>query len=464
MTGASIVVVGGGFTGALVAWHLIRRGCPFPVTVIEPRPRLGAGLAYSTADPSHRINVPASRMTMRTDIRDDLHRWIEARAPVLSDGSVTGDGAIFPQRGVVADYVAEALAPDLEAGRIRHLRAHATGLDRLGNGFCVTLADGTAVQADQVVIATSHPPPALPPGLEALRDDPRLVADPADAAAITAAVAARRVLILGNGLTSADVIASLDRQGFSGTILALSRRGLRARGHASGYPESPADFAAAPSRTALDLLRRVRAAVRADAAAGLPWQAALDNARRDGPAIWAALPQDQRSRLVRRLRPWWDVHRFRIAPQVETVLDRLVAADRLRIRAGRLQRIAPDGAGLVVTWMPRGQDRQTEVFDRVILTTGPAHAHVIAGSPFLASARAAGLVRADPLGLGLDVIQGCRAVGSEGAPMPGLWVAGPLARGHVGELMGIPEVTAHAELVAGMAARAQALLDPAPGG
>ncbi|MCZ0963251.1 hypothetical protein [Paracoccus benzoatiresistens] len=78
----------------------------------------------------------------------------------------------------------------------------------------------------------------------------------------------------------------------------------------------------------------------------------------------------------------------------------------------------------------------------------------------MASAADAGLVRLDSLGLGLDVTEGCRAVGTKGEAVPGLWVAGPLARGHLGELMGIPEVTAHAELVAARLARAIAEAEP----
>lgn len=460
-----VAIIGGGFTGALVAWHLARLEPRAAITVIEPRERLGAGLAYSTADPAHRINVPAARMTMRTDIRDELHRWIRARAIPLSPGSEMPDGALYPQRGVVADYVAEALAPHLASGRIRHVRQRASGLVTgglaAGAGFAVALEDGTTLTADQVVIATSHPPPALPRHWAALAGDPRLILDPSDAAAIAAAAGTRRVLVLGTGLTSADVIASLDAQGFRGAILALSRRGQRSRGHASGYSESPADFAKDPAPSALSLLRRVRAAVRADAAAGLPWQAALDNVRRDGPAIWAALSQAERARLVQRLRVWWDVHRFRVAPPVEAVLDRLIAADRLRIRAGRLTGLEPDEAGLIATWAPRRQGPRREVFDRVILTTGPAHERIVDGSPLLSDAAGRGLVRADPLGLGLEVTEGCRAVGANGRAVPGLWVAGPLARGHVGELMGIPEVTAHAERVAACLAATIAAESPA---
>ncbi|WP_111547729.1 hypothetical protein [Mesorhizobium kowhaii] len=59
-----------------------------------------------------------------------------------------------------------------------------------------------------------------------------------------------------------------------------------------------------------------------------------------------------------------------------------------------------------------------------------------------------GLVRLDPIGLGLETDAHGRAVGTSGQPTDTIFVSGPLARGSVGELMGIPEVTAHAELIA----------------
>lgn len=445
-----VAIVGGGFTGASTAFHLARaRPGAVRIVVIEPRARLGQGLAYATADPSHRINVPAARMTMDCADRAGLQNWLDARQVTLTPGTCLPTGEAFVQRGLVADYIGDRLAPYLASGQVRHLRATALAGRREGGGFVIGCDDGTTLAADALVIATSHPPPGIPEAFAGLTQSPHLIAD-SNAAGRLAEVAqtARNVLVVGTGLTSADIIASLDRQGYPGPITALSRRGQRSRGHAFGYAESPADFARDPARTALTLLRRIRQAVRRDGQAGLPWQATLDNVRRDGPAIWAALPPDQRAILVRRLRVWWDVHRFRIAPQVEAVLDRLLAEGRLAITAGRLVSARAVAGGIEVVW--QGRDRQTraETFDAVILSTGPAHGGIVAGSPFLSSLSEAGLIRSDALHLGLDVTNGCQAVGANGAASPDLLVAGPLARGHIGELMGIPEVTAHAELVA----------------
>lgn len=445
-----VAIVGGGFTGPSTAFHLARaRQGTVRIVVIEPRPRLGQGLAYATADPSHRINVPAARMTMDCADRAGLQNWLDAGQVVLSPGTCLPTGEAFVQRGLVADYIGDRLAPYLASGQVQHLRATALAARRDHGGFLIQCDDGTTLAADVLVIATSHPPPGIPEAFAGVTQSPHLIADSSATGRLSeVARVARNVLVVGTGLTSADIIASLDRQGYAGRITALSRRGQRSRGHAFGYAESPADFARDPARTALALLRRIRQAVRCDQQAGLPWQATLDNVRRDGPAIWAALPLDQRAILFRRLRVWWDVHRFRIAPQVEAVLDRLLDGGRLAITAGRLISAQAVAGGIEVVW--RGRDLQTrrDTFDAVILSTGPAHSGIVAGSPFLSSLAEAGLIRSDALHLGLDVTNGCQAVGANGAALPDLLVAGPLARGHIGELMGIPEVTAHAELVA----------------
>ncbi|MER8529503.1 hypothetical protein [Mesorhizobium sp. M0500] len=89
-----------------------------------------------------------------------------------------------------------------------------------------------------------------------------------------------------------------------------------------------------------------------------------------------------------------------------------------------------------------------DAFDSVIVTTGPAHADVLRTNTAIAALERMGLVRLDPIGLALETDSQGRAVGTSGRPTDSIFVSGPLARGSVGELMGIPEVTAHAERIA----------------
>ncbi|TIM15921.1 MAG: hydroxyacylglutathione hydrolase, partial [Mesorhizobium sp.] len=62
----------------------------------------------------------------------------------------------------------------------------------------------------------------------------------------------------------------------------------------------------------------------------------LDAVRRQGQIIWQALPLAEQRRVVRHLRALWDVHRFRIAPQIAAVLDRRVAEGTLAYRAASI--------------------------------------------------------------------------------------------------------------------------------
>ena len=160
----------------------------------------------------------------------------------------------------------------------------------------------------------SHPLPGLPAELLPLAGSPRLLADPYDNARVAAIGPTDEVLIVGTGLTTADVVASLEQRCFWGHITALSRHGLWSREHGPGPRESDADFAAAPATSAVALLRRVRAAIAADAARGFTWHAVIDRLRTDGTAAWQALDDAGRARVVRHLRSFWDVHRFRGRP------------------------------------------------------------------------------------------------------------------------------------------------------
>jgi uncharacterized NAD(P)/FAD-binding protein YdhS len=68
------VIVGGGASGALMAAHLLRgEPSPIRVTIVEKGADLGRGLAYSTANPSHLLNVRAANMSAYAG--DPDHFW-----------------------------------------------------------------------------------------------------------------------------------------------------------------------------------------------------------------------------------------------------------------------------------------------------------------------------------------------------------------------------------------------------
>ncbi|MDE1150625.1 MAG: FAD/NAD(P)-binding protein [Azospirillaceae bacterium] len=467
-TAARVVILGGGFSGAMTALHLARAAkAPVDIDIVEPRPLLGGGVAYSTPDPQHRINVPAARMSAFSDDMGHFDRWVRRQGILATDPqALVKGGHAFPSRLEFGRYldglVREQAVADGPA-HIRHVQQRAISVTPIPRdappgqsyGFAVALESGARLVADILVVATSHPPPAPPARLtQALGDDPRLIVNPWAPGALDNIPVDGRVLVMGSGLTMADIVATLGDGRHRGPITVFSRRGLTPRGHALDAGDLIGDFAGQPATTSLELLRRIRTAVAEAKAEGKPWQPVLDAVRRDARTVWRALSLNERRRLLRHLRPFWDVHRYRIAPQPEAMLQDLEAQGRLEVLAASLADITPAPDGIHVTLRARRNGAFLErTVDAVVVATGPAHDHLIDAVPALAPLVTAGRLYPDALGLGIEVDEQSRAVDVRGVADETLWVAGPLARGTFGELMGLPQVLTHAEDVARAIAR-----------
>ena len=64
------LIVGGGFSGTMMAAQLARRG--LRVALVEGAGRAGQGTAYSTRDEVHLLNVPAAKMSAWPERPDDF--------------------------------------------------------------------------------------------------------------------------------------------------------------------------------------------------------------------------------------------------------------------------------------------------------------------------------------------------------------------------------------------------------
>src|SRR5690606_2740695 len=71
----SVAIIGGGFSGALQAINLVRHDGPKAI-LIERRPEVGRGIAYSTAPPGHLLNVRAANMSALPDEPDHFLKWL----------------------------------------------------------------------------------------------------------------------------------------------------------------------------------------------------------------------------------------------------------------------------------------------------------------------------------------------------------------------------------------------------
>jgi uncharacterized NAD(P)/FAD-binding protein YdhS len=463
----TIGIIGAGFTGALLALHLLRRcGDQDRIFLIEKARRFGQGLAYSTGNAHHLLNVRAGNMSAFSDEPDHFVHWLR-RLPDQTRALIDDDPpgpASFAPRGLFGAYVQQSLAEAIWRGRrgdrLTIVNDAAVGIARELGGVAVRLAVGRKLVVDTAILAVGNFPPAPRAG--------PIFGDPWDESALKDLDPAAPVLILGTGLTMVDTVISLLDQGHTGPIHAISRRGLLPRQHTGAIPDEtgeirlprPWRFDPAPSgRSLVTLMQEVRRTIDRAERGGRGWRSVIDGLRPHSQRLWREMSLVERRRFLRHLRPWWDVHRHRAAPQVMARIAQARERGQLRIVAAKVTAMAIEEAGVVVRAQPRGRACFVEHRGaRLIDCTGLNGDCTRLDQPLLKQMLESGLLRPDPLRLGVDVAADGALIDRDGNPAADLFALGPITKGAFWEILAVPDLRIACEA---MAAR---LLPQAPAG
>ena len=452
-----VTIVGGGFSGASAAIQLVGRSLvPLAVTIVEPRAELGYGLAYSSDDPDHRLNGNLSVHLVDPQEPDAFSRWC-AREQIASRDpqAVAADGSMFVRRREFGRFVAESVEGVSRRASlpIMHVRDHATDLIS-EDALTVVTQGATRVPADLLVVATGNSIPRLPFAFApALARHPAMIAAPDDLARIRAIPRSARVLVVGTGLTALDVISTMIRAGHEGTITAMSRRGLRPRPHRPldaepskttlleriDGPIAPFVRDAGAPPTARKLLRALRRRILDVEATGGRWFVPFDELRDPLWQTWSSLDVPEKRRILRHLRPWYDVHRFRAPPQNDAFVRAAEAHGRVEFRAARIRSVdvGASGDAIEVELIDRCATVPRKLtFDAVVNCIGLDFAEAMAANPFLAAMKRRGLLAIDPTGIGIFVDDQCRPIGADGLPHQHIRVVGPPTCGMFGDPLG----------------------------
>jgi uncharacterized NAD(P)/FAD-binding protein YdhS len=430
------VVVGGGAAATFLLHRMAAEGgSQRPVVIVEPAERLGPGVAYSTPDPVHLMNVCRIRLSVDGDGGQDLVGW-------LGERGVEADADTYLRRAMYGDYLADVAGRCADLVGVDHRRARVAGLARGVDGWRVSLDDGSVVEAGDVVLATGFPGRPVPP-CEAPLDDPRVVANP-----WTPGVFDRpgieRVVIIGTGLTMVDVALSLVERHPDVQIVAASRRGLVPRTSRPGLPATiDPELLPTPGIGGRALVHHVIRLGRTQE----DWQAVVDNVRPRANDIWRELPYGEQAHILRRWFPWWNVHRHRTAPAVGARLAALLESGQLRIVRSRVARAEGAGDGrLAVRFAdPSLADERA---DLLVNAAGPSDDLSLSGDAVVQQLLASGDVVIGPHRLGLAVDRAGRAHGRDLGPTPGLWLVGALRRGTEWETTAVPEIRIQAGVIA----------------
>ena len=456
-----IVIVGGGASGILLAINLLRLRDhqPLDIAVIDKNPPETLGIAYSTENDSHLLNVPAYKMSAFPEKGDDFIQWLGNRGYGYQARS-------FVPRRLYKDYIRDLLKSELEqcGDSVNYTSINDVAIDIQPEERTLLTESGRRVAFDKLVLALGN----FDPGGPALVDKgytthPGYFKAPWAPALFGSVSENKNVVILGTGLTMVDTVLALQQRKHQGKITALSTHGLIPQSHIDTAPYSFPDPQQMSVTTALEGLILLRAHIRMARQQGIGWQAVVDAFRPHVQQIWQDLLTKEKKTFMEHLRHIWGVARHRMPGECAERLHQALTAGQLHIQAGRIQAIGIGSSGnFCIRYLERrSKERVTLEADVVINCMGPESNYFKLQDAFVSNLVKKGMIRTDALQLGIDCTPEGIVIGKNGEPIPYLYTIGPPARGALWEITAIPEIRTAAFNLARRMTVAKWPVDPA---
>lgn len=440
-----VLIVGGGFSGTILALQLLYRAPELRIAILNKGSLPGRGVAYGTSCRCHLLNLPADKMSAFSEEPEHFLRWARANYDPLVQARS------FLPRSIYGRYLESLLrhaVANAPQDSFTWIEDEVLSLTRRHGLFTLERKNGADMSAHAVVMATGNYPPSDPkiPGL--LRSSPHYISYPWSANALEGLSGGGSVLLLGSGLTSMDLALALKSKGFTGDIHILSRHGLIPRSHqaTNSWPEF---WRQEWPRTIRGWVRLVRRETERAGACGYDWRSVIDALRPATQEIWRSLSVEERRRFIRHVRPYWEVHRHRAAPEIADTLADLIQDGQVHVWAGRVLRYADHEQVAEVVF----SDRKKHTFEnlwveRVINCTGSETDSRCIEDSLVTSLFVQGFARPDQLFLGLDVDQNGALLDMNGTPSRSLFAIGPPRKGFLWESTAVPEIRAQAAQLA----------------
>lgn len=447
-----IAIVGGGFSGTLVAVNLARLSpVPLRVTLINAGSPAGRGIAYGTRRAEHLLNVAARNMSALPDHPNHFLAWLRTRTE-FADMPETELREMFVPRRIFGDYVCNLALHTLgeSAGRTpvatEQIDDEAVAVEPEAARARVHLRAGKPIVADKVVLATGNESPAEILGSDALGGNPAWCPNPWIDWTGQMPPPTVPIVLLGTGLTAVDAIVTLLALDWRGQIVAVSRHGLLPEAHFKGmdyqeFPPPGTDLATLGLDALVRLMERHCARLRE---LGANPGIAVDKLRPHTQRIWQSFSSQERHEFVARHAARWNVVRHRIAPSIHARVAAALADGRVRVKAAGVERVEAVGGRIRVHLHDRGGAAAFEEGGLVINGTGPHTRFSATRSRLLRQLLAAGWAEPDEMDMGVRVGPDYALIGRGGAPSKILYAIGPLLRGTLWESIAVPELRVQA--------------------
>ncbi len=467
-----IGIIGGGFSGTMALANLIKSAeAPLIIEWFDESKELATGVAYSTQDSSHLLNVRADRMGAFAGKPEGFYSWLQTEAGKLHATTYWPDKEIkedsFVPRVLYSAYLKAILDETLERAQNKGIEVLISNLSVVDANYSKetkqlmlsTSKNGIEknVLTDALILATGNLPPrqfAFQPGL--IRSKTHYVANVWQPGTenifperVNQLSADDEIVIIGTGLTMVDSVLTLKKNGYKGTITAISRHGWLPAAHAPAKPYSKWEWTLDPNmapQSVLQMFKRLRQEIERAIASGYDWRSVIDSLRPVTQPLWKRLSTTEKRKFIVRLFTLWNIHRHRMAPEIHVQLKEMQQSGALKVIPGRIYYVGSDEQGLTVAYRKRGANRVETVRATLVLNcTGPEYDIATSSHRLLKNLRDRRLVSVDSLRMGISTTKSGSA---EGRAPDVIFPIGTLLVGELLECTAVPELREQVNTVA----------------
>lgn len=443
----TVGIIGGGFSGLMAAVHLTTSSqVPLQLYIVNAGNAFPRGVAYSTQAPWLLLNVRAQGMSAYPDKPLHFVEWLKRQPEYAGLPEEELRLAFIPRKtyGNYLDDIWKELNLRLlqqHRHRVSVINDTITGAEVIGNKVILqSLVSGT-ITVDRVLLATGHSAPSTLPfqGSELSRS-PMYFGNPWSRWEDNFTDKGGDAFILGSGLTMVDVVQSLLRNNFKGTIYFNSRNGLLPLSHGDYLQTQFYSASDIKSPRLDDLVKLYQEEAAKYRELGLPAFLAIDKFRPLTQQLWHGLTLSEKNYFLKHYKGYWNVRRHRIAKEINAVIQQALASGKLKFVEGRVSGVTTHADSLSVHFQQGDFSSLLTNITYFFNCTGPQESYRNSTNPLLNSLLQAGEVQPDCIDWGLDVAPSYACKKADGTESKLFFATGCLIKGTYWETFAVPDL------------------------
>ena len=434
----TIAIVGGGISGTLTVLNLIKQSeNPLQIIWFDAKNQFCKGLAYSTLDEQHLLNVRANNMSVFADEPTHFVNWLQHHYSQYSSSD-------FAPRKLFGEYV-QATFDDLKNTNplvsIQQIAEEVIDIEKKENVFQLKTTE--TYNAQKLVLALGNFLPAHPRSIsKEFVESENYFQNAFHSNIIQQAITKKNITIIGSGLTMIDVLISLHHHSYSGKINIISPHAYIPQSHIENPLPSVNPFIEEhKTYTLIELLSLVNQQLKKAKKENLNPHSVIDVMRPHLQFIWMNFSLNEKQQFLRHLRHKWGVARHRAPNKSIATLQNLQSTGVINLVKGRVQDIKTTDNSFEIHYSNSETSQKSLKTEFIINCTGPESDYLKIPSKLVQNLIKNSIFGPDSIHYGINSAK-------NGEISPNLYTIGPPLKGILWESTAVPEIRLQAKELA----------------